>query len=253
MKLPNWLKIIWWLILFGFVTYMMSLRFNSIISGSSNTTDIIIFLIWIALFAIPLFREVSFFGVGLKKEIDNLKSELSSFKSEIRNTMSMRAEISPQIQFLTPPTDSELQDLKKDFKSILEQIKERGLEKPTSKLEIPDDVQFLFSTRYKIESELRRIWKRQWASAVEIGLWTGQVVEELERPESAFQIIRSLSELGIITPRFSSLVREVYRVCSPVIHGEKVSQTAMSFVRDVAPGLITSLEAIPKETKTNKE
>jgi hypothetical protein len=251
MKLPNWLKIIWWLLLLGFFAYLLSQRYDSIMSGATSATDIVIFLIFIALLSIPLFQEVNFFGVQLKREIDNLRTEFKeqivNLRSDIQNTINMRTEISPQIQFLTPPTDSELQDIKRDLKSTLEQIKEKGLEKPTPEFEVPGDNRFLFEVRYTIENELRRIWKQWQANTREWRLWSmpwsEQAAAELERPQSVVRIIRSLSELGIITPELSSVIREVYRTCSPAIHGEKVSQTAVGFVRDVAPGLITSLEA----------
>jgi len=248
MKTPKWLRVVWWLLLVGLATYFLWQRFDSITSGATNATDIVIFLIWIALLTIPLFQEVSIFGVSFKKEIDNLRTEfkeqINYLKSDIQNTISMRTEISPQIQILTPPTDSEVQDLKKDFKSILEQtLKEKGLEKPTSKLEIPDDNKFLFAVRYAIENELRRIWKQWQARVEEVRLWTGQFAEELERPQSVFQIVRSLNELRIIDPGLSSVIREVYRACSPAIHGEYVSQTVVGFVRDVSPSLIASLQA----------
>lgn len=235
MKLPNWLKIIWWLILFGFVTYLISLRFNSIISGSSDTTDIIIFLIWIALFAIPLFQEVSFFGVGLKKEIGNLKSELSSFKSEIRNTISLKTEISPTFNIPAPPTDSELASLEERIRPILEQtIKELGIERPTPASEAefaPDRAQYLFYTRYAIENELKRVFNLTFESRGK------------KYYQTPLRMARALFELGEIAPELYETIREVYAICSAGIHGEDVSEKAFRFVQDVAPSLIATLGA----------
>lgn len=234
--------------LIAFFTWLLSQRYNAIISGTSNATDIVLFLIWIAFIAAFIFQEVDFFGVRLKKEIHDLKSEFKeqiiNLRSDVQNTINMRTEISQQIQLSIPPTESELKEFINNYKPILEQIKGRGLEKATSKIEIPDDNKFLFEVRYVIEKELRRIWGQWQAITREIGFWTGRAAEVLERPQSSFQIIRSLSELGTITPQLSSLLREVYRACSPAVHGEEVSQTAIGFVRDVAPGLITSLRAI---------
>ena len=265
MKLPNWLKIVWWLLLVGFFAYLLSQRFDSIVSGAASTIDIVIFLIFIALLSIPLFREVDFFGVRLKREIDTLRTEFKeqiiNLRSDI-NTINMKAEISPHIQLLTPPSDLELQDLKKDLKYTLEQIREKGLEKATAKLEIPDDNRFLFEARYALEKELRRIWEewraniKQWrlwsappSSDWSVRPWSEQAAAELERHQSVFQITRSLDELGIIAPELSSVIREVYRVCTPAIHGEEVSQTAVGFVKDVAPGLIASLKATEATSK----
>ena len=251
MKLPNWAKIVWWLLLLGFFTYLLSQRYDSIMSGATSATDIVIFLIFIALLSIPLFQEVDFFGVRLKREINNLRTEFKeqivNLKSDIQNTINMRTEISPQIQFLTPPTDSEISSIEKRIRPLLEQVlREQGLTRPVptpKELTVPDDANFIFPIRYTIEKELRRIWKQWQAIVTEMRLWSRQVAVELERPQSVFQITRSLDELGIITPELSSVIREVYRTCSPAIHGEEVSQTAVGFVRDVAPGLIASLKA----------
>lgn len=236
MKLPNWLKIIWWLILFGFVTYLMSLRFNSIISGSSNTTDIIIFLIWIALLAIPLFQEVSFFGVGLKKEINDLKSELSSFKSEIRNTISMRAEMSQQINFPLPK-DSELADIKASIQhTIAKSLEEHGIGKPApaaKKQLAPEGTLYLFSVRYAIENELNRI----------TNTFTGiDDTFEKYRPRTIIQMIDFLKYMRLIKQDYIIVLRDVLAICNAAIHGSEISEAKVNFVRDVAPGLIETLK-----------
>lgn len=256
MKIPNWLKIIWWVLLVGFFAYLLSQRYDSIMSGAATATDIVIFLILIALLAIPLFQEVSLFGVSFKKEIENLKSEFEkqiiSLKSVIQSTIN----IYPSI----PPPDSELPSIEERIRPVLEQVlKEQGIQKPVPTLKdftIPDNTIYLISVRYTIEQELRRIWKQWQETRWELSAWSGQVVEEQERPKSIFQITRSLDELGIITPELSNAIREVYRVCSPAIHGEAISQTAIGFVRDIAPELIAILkttEGTLKPKRTPKE
>jgi len=250
-RLPNWLKIIWWLILVIISVIFIAQRFDSIMNGTSGVLDIIVLLVLIALLTIPLFQEVNFFGVGLKREIDNLKTEFKeqifNLRSDIQNTINMRTEISPQI-YLTPPTDSELPSIEERIRPILEQVlREQGIEKPVSipeELTVSSDAKFLFSVRYTMERELRRIWKQWRDRIIEMRLWTGQSIADLERlPLSVFQITRSLTESEIISPQLSSVIREVYRACSSAIHGEEVSQTAVGFVRGVAPSLITSLQA----------
>ncbi len=252
MKLPNWLKIIWWFLLVGFFAYLLFQRYGSIMSGVATATDIVIFLILIALLAIPLFQEVSLFGVSFRKEIDNLRTEFKeqiiNLRSDIQNTINMRTEISPQI-YLTPPTDSELPSIEERIRPILEQtLTELGISRPVptpKELTVPSDTNYLFTVRYTIESELRRIWKQRRDRIREIGLLTGQSITDIEKPPlSVFQITRLLTESEIISPQLSSVIREVHRVCSPAIHGEEVSQTAVGFVRDAAPELIASLKAI---------
>ncbi len=78
MKLPNWLKIIWWVLLVGVFAYLIYQRYDFNMSGAATATDIVIFLILTALLVIPLFQEVSIFGVSLKQKIDTLKEEFDT-------------------------------------------------------------------------------------------------------------------------------------------------------------------------------
>jgi len=239
MKLPNWLKIIWWLAITGFFAYLLSQRYTSIMGGDTSATDIVIFLIFVALFSIPLFQEVDFFGVRLKKEIDTLRTEFKenivNLRSDIQNTINMRTEISHQI-YLTLPKDSELPSIEKGIKPyIAKSLKERGIRKPptiTAEQLTSENIRYLFSIRYAIESELRRIYNVSWEPLVKEGYFTIP------------QILHELYNFRKINPQIHDAIREVNAICSASIHGKTVSEKAVKFVRDVAPGLLASLEAM---------
>ena len=55
MKLPNWFKILWWILLIGLTGIILFKRFDEIISGQSVLFDIFIFLIFVALMLVPIF------------------------------------------------------------------------------------------------------------------------------------------------------------------------------------------------------
>ena len=236
MKLPNWAKISWWIILLAVVTFFIIKRFDSIINGSASPADIFIFLIWVSLLLVPLFQEISFFGVKLKKEMDGLKSyvreQMINIRSEIQNSVDVRTQISPRIYFNQPISDSRLPRLKKRFKEILNAQKTPSPVKTFKRAKIEEDTQFLFSVRHEIEKELRRIWKEFYP------------VEEGKPTKSFFQMVHSLSEIGIIKPEHTLVIRDVYNVCSPAIHGVQVSKSQVKFVRDIEPELMKSLKAI---------
>jgi hypothetical protein len=236
MKLLNWGKIALWLALIAFFSWLLSQRYSSIMEGASNATDIVIFLIWIALIAAFVFQEVDFFGVRLKREIDNLRTEFKeqiiSLKSEIINMQNQNVYVYP----LMPSTDSELKDLEKRVTPIIEKtLKGQGLEKQVPSLKepkVPDDTQFLFSVRYAIENELRRLSTLIWSSYLE------------KRPQSILAIASTLSEMGKITPQVARLIREVYAICSSAVHGGDVSETSLTFVREMSPPLLAYLKSI---------
>ena len=78
MKLPNWFKILWWIILLAIVSLFLCYRFPDLTKGNATATDIFIFLIWVTLFLLPLFEELSFFGISFKKEVEKLKSDITT-------------------------------------------------------------------------------------------------------------------------------------------------------------------------------
>jgi hypothetical protein len=248
MRWPNWVKTVWWLLLVAFSAYLLSQRYEIVISGTPNATDIIIFIILIALLVIPLFQEVNIFGVGFKKEIDNLRTDFRNqildLRSDIQNTINMRTEISPQI-YLTPPTDSELSDIEERIRPVLERIiEEQGIERPTvvsEEPEVPNDTRFLFSVRYSLEKELRRLATLIWPPYLE------------KRPQSILSIANILSEMGKITPQVVNIIREVYAICSAAVHGNDVSEASVKFVRDTSPALLAYLKSIQEMQWPPKE
>jgi len=233
MKLPNWFKVIWWILLLVVLTYFLSQRYNSFVEGTATPMDIFLFLIWVALLLVPLFQEVSFFGVKLKKEIDSLKSDvkeqITNLRSEIQNSIDIRT----QIITTPPPPDSRLPELEERFKQIMEDtLRIQGVQRPVDvpeQIDVPEDVSFLFSVRYGIERELRRIWEQRFD----------------RRPvRTISQIVSLLAESELIDPRLANVIRDVYAVCSEAVHANQVTDNQVSFVRDIAPKLMASLRAM---------
>src|SRR3569832_422939 len=75
MQLPNWAKIIWWLLLVGVLSFFLHERLPDLLSGKTAATDIAVFGGWMALLLAPLFCEVTLLGVTLKNEIEKLKGQ----------------------------------------------------------------------------------------------------------------------------------------------------------------------------------
>lgn len=232
----DWLKIVWWIILIIVGACFLGQRYDSIIDGTAISLDIIILIAWISLLLMPLFHEISFFGVKFKKEIDMLKSDLReqivNLRYEIQNSINVRTQISPQI-YLNTPSDSELHNFKEHIEEIVRKsVKEQGIEPTSEKIEAPEKSIYLFSVRHEIEKQLRRIWKQQHKD------------QDTNRPLPISQIISFFENSGLIDLSLAGAIRVIYATCSPAIHGEEVTTTQYNFVSDIAPELIASLKAI---------
>jgi len=240
MKLPNWFKICWWVLLLIAFGFFLTSRYGDLVAGKSVGTDVFILVVWLALLLFPLFQEISIFGLTFKKEFETLKAnvrdEVASIRSEIRNSVDLRTQISPNFIFSPPPPDSQLPAIEKSIRAALEPVMSkpdtpRGAA-PEEKLVTPSDAEFLFRARYNIESELRRIWRHR----------------AQETPERRFmptlRIAQSLAEWEIINPGVERAIREVWLVASPAIHGEPITPAKVAFVRELAPPLVAFLKTI---------
>jgi hypothetical protein len=196
----------------------------------------VLFLLFVALFLAPVFTELSLLGIKFKTQVKELKEEVAGLRSDIRNSIDVRTQINPVFNTLAPPPDSQLPALEGRLRAVLtEVLREYGIDRPPRALDMPsvsDDVLYLFNARFHIEKELRRILSDRTAP------------DERRRPVPVFQIARTLASEGLLDQRLAHVVREVYAVASPAVHGEPVSSAQVAFVRDVAPELIATLRAI---------
>jgi hypothetical protein len=239
MKLPNWLKILWWFLLTAGLTWVLYRRYPELVAGHAAAVDVFVFAVWAGLMLVPLFHEVSFLGVKLKQEVEDLKSfvaaQVGEIRSDVRNAVDVRTTFSPQIMIPTPVSDAQLPELEAKIKTaVSEALSAHGLKAGSADratVEVPADVSFLFATRYAIEKEVRRI--------------ANDRLRTLDRrPLPIFRLGKALVEAEVMEPRLENAIREVYAVCSPAIHGEPVTQAQTNFVKDVGPELIAALRSI---------
>lgn len=239
MKLPNWFKVIWWLLLVGLLSVFLWHRYPELVRGHALQADIVVFVIWVALLLAPLFSEVSLLGVTFKQQIEELKGHVSNqimdIKSEIKSAVDVRATFSPHFNIPMPAADAQLPEIEKRIKlAVSDALAEHGVQQPPPpvNVHVSKDVSFLFSVRHNLEKELRRIGE------------TRQLIGDSRRPMPVLYLTRALIQAELLEPRLANAIREVYSVCSPAIHGELATPAQVAFVQDVGPELIAALRAI---------
>ena len=239
MKFSNGFRILWWFLILAGLIYLASLRAQAFVDGTTTPLDIFLFLILCAFFMAPLFREISLFGISLKQEFDQLKNKVDgvgeSLRAEIKNSVDIRNQFSPHF-YVNPPPDAALPLIESKIKgAVADALREMNATLPAERheLSIPEHTQYLFSVRYQIEKEMRRIWKQRLMDD-----------PASRRPVPIFRMVQELASAGLLPDKLAHALREVYSICSPAIHGEATSAAQVEFVRDVAPQLIGALRTI---------
>ncbi len=236
MKFPNWFRISWWVLLLVLLTLFLWRRYDALVNGNGTLTDIIVFLVWIALALAPVFPDIDLFGLRLKQKLQEVKAELGEIRADIRNVVDIRNQFSPTFAvFPTIPSE--------ELPGLLKEVRERAQSRvgvtevdaknsESAARDVPSNVSFLFSTRYALEGELRRIYR----------LRIGAIADDRTIPIS--RITRALVQSEIIDRDAAVAAEELYRIASRVIHGGYVQDMQMKFAYDVAGWLLAELKNI---------
>jgi hypothetical protein len=239
MKFPNWFKIAWWIVILASIGYLLIQRYADISSGKGNSVDLFILVIWVALAISPLFQEISLPGVTLKQQFEELKKDVKQELVNIRTAIANSVDVRTQVNsfYPAPPPDNQLPALEEKINLVVGNALEKyGIEPKEGNLEIlavDEDAQFLFSARYALEKEIRRIWKERIGAD-----------NEQRRQISIYPLVQDMVESALIDFQFGHLIREVYSVCSPAIHGEEISKAKLNFVKDAVPELLSVLRSL---------
>lgn len=98
MKLSNKFKIFWWALVLIANTIFLIIRFDNLASGTHTSIDAFLFLLWIVLILCPIFSEISFFGLSVKRELENLRNDIqlqiTNLRIEIQNKLNLSQTIS---------------------------------------------------------------------------------------------------------------------------------------------------------------
>lgn len=241
-KIKTWLKSIWWLILVILLILVLSKRIIFILNGTAQPFDIFLFLILVSLLLIPLFQEIELFGIKFKRELEEVKKELTnhiiSLRTDINNKIDLQNQ-SNQNFYINPqniPKDSELSELKKSFDKLIEELHQENKKNFFSKNEvqvsITDDTNFLFSVRYSIEDELRNILKRL------------NIFSETTKFLSINYLLELIEAYVSLDRKILDMLKKIYAICSLAVHAKDVSRIQIDFVKDVYPDLINYLRNV---------
>ncbi|MTI47671.1 MAG: hypothetical protein FH761_07500 [Firmicutes bacterium] len=220
--------------------FMIYTRYEQIKSGDVGTFDTALIAIIAGLMLIPFFSEINILGVKLKQEISSLKTEVTEFREVVKNVIdvSNSNRFSPSIYFgqSQAPPDNQLEKIEEYIKYSINQVMEQNinLEDQNIELDVPEDNMLLFSARYNIEKEIHRIWDNH----------SDEYDDKKSRYVPIHRIVSYLTKYEILPPSFNGVIKEIYSVCSPAVHGEKPTESQVKFIKDVSADVIRTLKGI---------
>jgi len=236
-------KYIWWVVLLVLGIFLLYTRFESIRAGNVGSFDTVLLAIVAGLLLIPLFSEITVLGISLKQQITNLKTEVKEEVKEVKDAVRNLVEFSNHNRFSpsiyvggNPPPDNQLGEIEEFIKKTTKELMEQNSYSipKTISLSIPEDNQYLFSVRYTIETEVKRIWLN----------YCDDINTNKQRHIAPIRMLVDLINNNILPSSFHKVIKEIYSICSPAIHGETPTRNQVSFIKDIADDVINSLKAI---------
>jgi hypothetical protein len=112
MRLPTWLKIVWWAVMFVVASAFLYQRFGDLAQGYQYPFDFVVLLIWLALALSPIFADINIFGLRLKQEIQAVRCEvvreIGALRTDVRMGVSISNILSSSVQPLVaqPPAEA---------------------------------------------------------------------------------------------------------------------------------------------------
>ena len=242
MKFPDKFRVIWWIIVSSSVFILLVIRRDNVFSSQPTYLDIGLITIFLALLLLPLYSEISLFGMSIKQKIEksneevikHISNQIMLFRSEIQSTISNINHITQNVFPSQPSSDQilneEIENIKSRQKAWLSgKEKYNNKEDQILKFDIKDEVLLAFKIRYLIEQELNRIWFYFFPNPPRPGL-------------SLISKLGNLHRFGPISEDEALQIKEIISITNKAIHGDSISEVQYNYLREVAPIILDYLK-----------
>lgn len=236
-KLLSFLKEkLWYIFLLAISTIYLGINRFAIKKLDDASMLSAVFIIWVILLALPLFSELEFLGVKVKKEV---KKAVEKSNEEVKASLDNLQQIVSQIQVsnsVAPqftinsgslPTEEKIDKLTEELHLFNEQNKNKQAEQQ-DKVTIPVQNLELFKMRYGIEVRLKE--------ALEL------IGYNSKNRASLMQGTYYLNQQGVLDPTSTDLVIQMLRIANRGVHGEIIGQKYMDFASEAYPQIIDALD-----------
>ena len=191
----------------------------------------IIFIIWLILLLLPLFSEMEFLGVKIKKavekETEEVKETLKSIQAQVNN-LQLTNSVANNFNFNNSPLPSEkkLEELLKKVTEIQKNYPKSETLKEDASEKQEDKNVYLFKVRLDIEKTLHEMCEK-------LG-YNGYV--------TIIKMAGQLNQMHIIDEMTCDLILQVIKIANRGVHGEIVSEEYIEFVEKTHPEIMNRLQ-----------
>lgn len=183
---------------------------------------------------------MNFFGVKLKQDINELKKDinhqLSILKTEIKSSIEVSSANNNQIYVNASPEplkDSEIPDI---TAQLQEALRKMGISTEKEPVEVEDDADPIPVEMFKVRLSFERLLK---SNAFIFSIDSRYDSRKL----TVGKMLYNLRGLDWVSKKIVLGSQEVISICNYAIHGEKLTEAQILFVRESAPGLLKALES----------
>ncbi len=214
----------WYIFLLLATSIFMVFNYKSIGSVKELDTVAIIFVVWIILWLYPLFSSIQIGHIKLSRKIDDMQKETKEAINDIKmQIMDVKVSNSNNniLMFGSLPPKEPLDELKATIKSD----DDGEVAKKKYDIEVTEETIFLFESRLKLEQKIIALSSRY----------------SYDGPKNMLQMVRFLERHEVLSRKQMNAIENILKICNRAVHGEKVADNYIEFVRDVLPIVIEQL------------
>lgn len=233
----------WYIVLLTISTIYLAINRFAIEKLDDASMLSTVFIIWVVLLVLPLFSELEFLGVKVKKEVkkaveksnEEVKASLDNLQ-QIVSQIQVSNSVAPQftINSASLPSEERIDNLIKEIRLLNEQNKDKQVEQ-RDEINVPAANLELFKMRYEIEIRIRE--------ALELIGYTGKTRISL------MQATYYLNQQGVLDPTSTDLIIQMLRIANRGVHGEIIGQKYMDFASQAYPQIIDGLDNCKEQIK----
>lgn len=231
MYMWKWVKKHFWYmaLLCASSLYVVHYRFEIDQLTEFNAQNLI-FILWLILLLFPLFSEMEFFGVKLKRELEKSTSEVKEsihdlqiqiMQTQIANTNNQNL----RIENYGPLASAE--QLKDILKTYIDTLHPSNTPQNTEEPVVPPDAEYLFKVRLSLETSMRNLCEK-----------LGFAMQKDTISNMAIFLRRN----EVLQDSSYDIVKQIINIANRGIHGEIVSTQYIEFVKRTYPNIIQELE-----------